>query len=172
MNWFDTPWIVALALIAFLLLLSVREFVFARQIPRHMPDRGIGFFHAVMLCFFAVALAYGTQVLYIHAEALAKIVPLYPLARYAPEREAFEEKGIWVFISADASSTISQYYKDTAEQLGYHFSSGDDGKFERIYLSRGTAHIFLTILDEGKVRVLYYSEAGEVRTITVPRPRS
>ena len=131
----------------------------------------LGSFHTIVLCVFALALTYGTMVLYAHAKALAEIIPLYPLARYAPEREAFEEKGVWVFVSPDSSEKISKYYTALAKQLGYQVTRDHDATRDRIYFSRAPLHLFLTISDEGGTRVLYYSEAGEVRTISVPVPR-
>ena len=168
MIFFQLPWVLGVLIAAVLLFLAVREFLLARRYPHNLPERGMGFFHGFILLGFFVFVLYGMGLLYAHEQKLELIISVFPSARYAPEREAFEDEGTWVFVSSASSETIRSYYVELADQLGYRLAMNVDGATQRLLLSRERDNIFLTIEDRDNVRVLYYSEEGSVRVVEVP----
>jgi hypothetical protein len=168
MNLFDLPWNIGLGLGVLLVLLALREFLHARRCPPTFPDRGVGFFHAVLLSVFALLVFVGMWRLWIRAQQLNAFIPIYPAARYAPEREAFADHTQWIFVSRDSGEDIHAYYRDVAGALGYRFVSDNGTTTERLLLTRGKDDLFITIVDERRTRVLYFSESGEVRVVTTP----
>jgi hypothetical protein len=167
MNLFDFPWIAAVILIIFLLVLALREWTEGRVLPIISPERGIAFFHVGVLVVGAILLSYGTSLLYQHAQQLSEYVALYPGARYAPEREAFTDKGQWVFVTGDSVEKVASSYRTLGERLGYKVVHDHASTSDRLLFARGGTQIFVTIEDEGSARVLYYSEDGSVRLVPI-----
>lgn len=168
MNLFEFPWMVAWILIVFLLVLALREWTEGRMLPTISPERGIAFFHTGILLVGVVLICYGTFTLYRHANALGEFIALYPGARYAPEREAFTKKGEWVFVTNDSSDQVASSYRTLGEHLGYKVVFDHASSSDRLLFVRGGTQIFVTVEDEGSVRVLYYSEDGRVRLVSAP----
>ena len=159
------PWVVSVVLIAVCLLLALREWIEGRDLPVANPERGIAFFHAGLLVGLSLLVGYGTMMLFRHAEALSSYIPPYPGARYAPEREALSELAQWIFVTEDQPDQIVANYETYARDLGYTLNHDRASTTDRLYFERDDARIFLTVENEGAVRVLYYSIAGSVRVV-------
>ncbi len=166
MNILEAPWNILAVLALFLLLLSVREFFHARRTPPTFPDRGVGFFHAALLFLFsgmivALGLYWAARV-----SSAEEHIPLYPNARYAPEREhLFSASEEWIFVTADTSPAVVDFYRDVARALGYRFVENAHENTIRMLIARGDHTIFVTVVDEGRRRIIYYSEKGNARMV-------
>ncbi len=165
---FNYPWILCGAAIFFISMLLLRELVIAWHLPSGHPERGISCFNACILFATVLAGLFGTHFLYMHTRALARIVPMYPLVRYAPEREVFSSGAFgktWIFVAADAPSAIVDFYQTHASPDTYTLVRDESAVTPRLLFTKEGGNLFLTIVPEGNKSVLYYSRDGTMALV-------
>lgn len=151
-----------------LAMLALREVALASGLPRGHVDRGPHWFNAVTCLIIAAPVLYGSLLLQEHRSVLERIVPEYPSARYAPEREVLAEGKNWIYVTRDMSEAVVVYYRTYAKEGGYVLTENVGSSTSRLLFTWDHARLFLTIVDEGSTRVLYYSKEGEVSVFTIP----
>jgi hypothetical protein len=160
-------WCYAALLIALLLFLLGIEF---RHAFRHtvIPDRdrGMRWFNVVVLFIMVLATYYGTYALELHRKRLLLLIPAYPSARYAPERESFSGSEKWVYVSGEHMDAIVNFYQEVSTRVPYTLLLDKGTTTSRLLFSRDGEQLFLTIASEGDKQILYYSRDGEVRRVT------
>ena len=171
MIWLHLPWLLLPLLLVFLCMVFVREFFFALSFPVGHPERGMAFFNSSALVIAVILALLGGHFLYLHEHSFEDVFPLYPASRYAPEREVFAG-GLgetWIYVSSSTIREIVNYYHNLATTTDLNIIA-DTSSTSSPKLLFTTQHrkIFLTIQSEGDKSVLFYSEAGEMRTVSVP----
>jgi hypothetical protein len=153
-------WIFTATLAAFIVFFALQQFILGIRLSAHHPDRGPLWFNAAILLVLAGGLLYGGNLLVTHHRELSKMIPPYPLARYAPEREPFTPTNTWVYVTHESTDEIVQFYHDEAPRWVYTLVVNRGTTTSRILFSQATKQMFLTIEEKGDKRILYYSEDG------------
>ncbi len=171
MIWLELPWLPVTALICLLTLVGVRELFLSRSFLPGDPERGMEIFNICMLFIAIVGMLYGVGFLRAHQRAIEAEISVYAHARYAPEREIFRDgvfSKTWIYISFDSADNIVEHYKALSQQSGVSIiiDTSTQGSPKLMFQSVNKKNIFLTIEKEDDKSVLYYSEAGEVRTVS------
>ncbi len=162
MNLFELPWNILLGFEGLLLVLIVREAVLTFRLNRYHPGRAVAWFNACILVILFAAVFAGGSVLYMREVRIAALLPVYPGARYAPERELFAHDDSNIFVTYDATDVIKRYYERTASSSGFTVTASDDHDAMRILLQKDGKNFFLTIVNAGDSRLLFYGKQGEV----------
>lgn len=165
MNLFELPWNAILAFEGLLFVLLVREAVLTFQLHASHPERGMAWFNAVILVFLLVAIFAGSSVLYLRVGQLASSLPLYPGARYAPERELLMQDQGNVFVTYDSTDVIRRFYEELESKSGWKVTMDDGVDAVRVLFQKDNEHFFLTVVNIGDTRLLFYGRQGEV-TVT------
>lgn len=147
-------------------ILAARELVHACRAPSVGPERGMHAFTALMFGCFAAVLLCGAVRLDRHRAILEQNFPVYPSARYAPERESFAVQREWIYLTHNDAEQVVAFYRATASRAGYALVVNDATGTARLLFARDDRRIFLTITDEGATRVLYYTQEGDVRIVS------
>jgi hypothetical protein len=113
-----------------------------------------------------LAAYYGTYALELHRKRLLSLIPAYPSARYAPERESFSGSEKWVYVSREQADSIILFYQQESTRVPYTLLIDKSTTTYRLLFSRDGKQLFLTITSEGDRRILYYSQDGEVRRVS------
>jgi hypothetical protein len=158
-------WYYAALLIALLLFLLGIEFRHAFRTVIPDRDRGMRWFNVVILLIMVLAAYYGTYLLELHRKRLLSLIPAYPSARYAPERESFSGSEKWVYVSGEQADTIIAFYQQESTRVPYTLLVDKSMTTSRLLFSRDGEQLFLTITSEGDKQILYYSRDGEVRRV-------
>ena len=165
MNIFELPWNVLLSFEGLLLVLIFREGVLTFRLNRHHPERGVAWFNVCILTALFIAAFAGGSALYLRGVRVALLFPVYPGARYAPERELFEHDDSSIFVTYDATDVITHYYERTASSSGFTVTTSDNHDATRVLFQKNDQNFFLTIVNTGNSRLLFYGKQGEV-TVT------
>ena len=171
MIWLLLPWLPISALLLLLVVVAIREMVLSRSFLRGDPERGMAVFNICVLLVAIIAVSFGVRFLHAHEQVIEARIPIYTHARYAPERELFRDgdfSNTWIYVSDDEADAIVDYYNSLA-QAGTIKIIIDSSKKRspKLLLELGNKkNIFLTIEKEENRSVLYYSEEGEVRTVS------
>lgn len=158
-------WIFSALCIALLLYLLQSEFSQATHVDTSEFDRGVRWFNVSVLLALVVIVGYITYQLEVHRQTLDRLVTLYPSARYAPERESFGEREKWVYVSREEADAIITFYQKESVLNDYGLVTNKSGATTRLLFTQGGEQFFLTIVDEGRFRVLYYSKEGKIQVI-------
>lgn len=171
MIWLSLPWLPVTVLLALLLLLFVREFVLARNYMPGDPERGMSLFNLWVIFFTIVCVVFGTRHLFVHERTFEHMLPPYPHARYAPEREVFHGGAFdsqWIYVSSDELDAIINFYRSTSDKNKIKMITDISATSSpKIMFTDGKKNIFLTIEREKNTSVLFYSEEGEARSVPV-----
>ena len=168
MSLFDFPWSVVVVFLVLLSMLLLREVRLTLRLHRSHPERGMAWFNSFVLLALLLGMLCGGAVMLIHVSQLARIVPLYPHARYAPERELGSQKNNWILVTPDTNQMIKDYYAQTLPQLGYVVTIDDHNQTMRMLFQKGATKLYLTIVPLEDTRVLYYGTAGEMSIVENP----
>ncbi len=171
MSWLELPWLPVSALLCLLCILAIREIFLSRSFLREDPERGMAVFNLSVLFIAVTGILCGVRFLYEHEQALEVEIPIYAHARYAPEREIFRDGAFsktWIYVTLDTADAIVDYYntytRTGAQKIIIDTSATASPKL--LFVSGNKKNIFLTIEKEKSATVLYYSEEGEVRTVS------
>ncbi len=167
MNLFELPWNVLLSFEGLLVVLIVREGVLTFRLHRYHPEWGVAWFNVCILVSLFIAVFAGGSALYLREARIVALLPAYPGARYAPERELFEHDDSTIFVTYDATDVIKHYYERTASSSGFTVSTSDDHDATRVLFQKNGQNFFLTIVNAGNSRLLFYGKQGEVRATLV-----
>lgn len=165
MNLFELPWNVLLCFECLLLVLIIREAILTFRLHPSHPERGIAWFNVFVLSALLIAVFAGGAALYLREVRIAALLPVYPGARYAPERELFQQDDSNIFVTYDATNMIKHYYASTASSSGFTVIMSDSPDATRILFQKSGRNFFLTVVNIGDARLLFYSKQGEV-TVT------
>ena len=171
MIWLELPWLPVSLLIFLLCIVAIRELFLSRSFLPGDPERGMAVFNLCVLFIAVAGSLFGVRFLYAHEQILEAEIPVYTHARYAPEREVFRDgvfNKTWIYVSLDTADAIVEHYR-MLPQSGVAKIIIDTSKPRTPKLMFQSAHnknIFLTIETEDNASVLYYSEEGEVRTVS------
>lgn len=165
MNPLVLPWNVLICLILLLLFLLAREVVLTFRLHKSHPEKGMAWFNAVVLIVLFLGVFSGGLLLVLREYRLAQIVPLYPNARYAPERELVSAGKNWIFVTHDSSGMIESFYEEMASSSGYTLMSSKEHAVTRLLFQKGNKNFFLTIASLEDTRYLFYGDDGEVTII-------
>ncbi len=163
MNIFELPWSFMFVVLLLITLLVVREVLIALQMSRNHPEQKMAVFNGIILVMLLLGGVYGIRYFADHDAAFAEFFPRYPTARYAPDREIFDNQSEWIYVTQDEPSLVIAYYKEKSHIFGYQTVSEDSATSTRLMLVRGQHTVFLTVVRESRNSVLYFSEHGEVR---------
>lgn len=169
MNMLVLPWVVMLLPLFILAILLLREvLLFFRISPNH-PERKISLFNSAILLLFLLTGIYGMHFLKLRDEQFREEFPLYPSARYAPEREFFNERSDRVYVTNDDVDTIVSFYTEAAEHMGYLITLDNSSeKSGRLMIEKGSLVVFVTVTKERNVTVIHYSKSGRVEKKEIP----
>ena len=106
MNPFALPWNVIICLLSLLLFLLARESLLTFRLHKSHPEKGMAWFNAVVLIVLFLGVFSGGLLLLLREYRLAQIVPLYPNARYAPERELVSAEKNFYSLSEKADALL------------------------------------------------------------------
>lgn len=171
MIWLQLPWLPVSVLIILLGIVALRELFLSRSFLPGDPERGMALFNLCVLFVSVTGMLYGVHFLYAHEQALEAEIPIYAHARYAPEREVFRDgvfSKTWIYVSLDSADSIVKHY-NALSQSGTEkiiIDTSKEGSSKLMFQSVNKKNIFLTIEKEDNISVLYYSEEGEVRTVS------
>jgi hypothetical protein len=166
MNPFELPWSALLIPLAVLLMLFLREVLLFIRIPRFHPERRMAAFNTIVLLGLFIAGVFGMRTLMLRDSTFVDLFPRYPHARYAPERELFSDGSTHIYVTADDPVAVIGFYTNTARGYGYQVTLDDHAKESgRAMFVRGKTVLFLTVMKEGNVTVLYVSENGSVTAV-------
>ncbi len=168
MNLLQLPWVAVLVAILALVALVLREVAVLFDTPRWHPDRKLSWFNMIVLLALIAVVAFGARWRYEHVTRLAALVPLFPEARYAPERELFRGTADWIFVTKASEREIVAFYEKGAERGGYE-ALHDSTDQRKLFLRTISGGVFLTVRSEGEVTVLYYGTEGEIRNEATER---
>jgi hypothetical protein len=129
-------------------------------------DRGRHWFNVSILCALVLGAMYFTYALELHRKHLDLLITPYPSARYAPERESFPKTEKWVYVSRDSADAIITFYQQESARASFALVVNKGTTTSRLLFSRNEEQLFLTIENEGDVRVLYYSREGSAQIMT------
>lgn len=140
------------------------------------PERGMAIFNLSVLFVAIAAILLGVRFLQAHEQVLEGEIPVYARARYAPEREVIREgvfSKTWIYVSPDTADTIVKNYQTLmqAGTIAVVIDASIAASPKLLLESKNNNNIFLTIEKEENRSVLYYSEEGEVRTVSRLGPR-
>ena len=167
-NFFELPWSIFLTFEGLLVILILREAVLTFRLHPHHPERGMAWFNGLVLATLFIAVFAGASALYLREIRIAALLPIYPGARYAPERELFAHDESNIFVTYDATDVITRYYQHIASSSGLVVTIHDDRDAKRILFQRDGRNFFLTVVNTGDSRLLFYSKQGEVTISVVP----
>lgn len=171
MIWFELPWLPVSVFIFLLCIVALRELFLSRSFLPGDPERGMALFNLCVLFTAISGVLYGVHFLRAHELVLEAEIPVYAHARYAPEREVFRDgvfSKTWIYVSLDSADTIVLDYKALSQggATKIIIDTSRAGSPKLMFQSANKKNIFLTIEKEDNVSVLYYSEEGEVRTVS------
>lgn len=153
----------ALGIAALLFLLGVECLRASRATAPF--DRGGHWFNVSILSAVVLVAIYFTYTLELHRKHLELLITSYPSARYAPERESFPKTENWVYVSRDSVDAIIAFYEQESVRASFALVVNKGSTTSRLLFSRNEKQLFLTIENEGNVRILYYSKDGSVQVI-------
>ena len=165
MNPLVLPWNVLICLILLLLFLLAREAVLTFRLHKSHPEKGMAWFNAAVLIILFLGVFSGGLLLILREYRLAQIVPLYPNARYAPERELVSVGKNWIFVTHDSSGMVESFYGDMASSSGYTLMSSKEHAVTRLLFQKENKNFFLTIASLEDTRYLFYGDDGEVTVL-------
>ena len=167
MNIFELPWNVLLSFEGLLVVLIFREGILTFRLNRYHPERGMAWFNVCILTALLIAVFAGGSALYLREVRISALLPVYPGARYAPERELFEHDDSNIFVTYDATDVITHYYERTASSSGFTITTSDGRDATRILFQKNGRSFFLTIVNTGNSRLLFYGKQGVVTVAPV-----
>jgi hypothetical protein len=160
---------VTVGFLAFLLLLlAIREWVILKRFPSGHKERVQGWFTLLMLviasgCIVGIGFFIdGSRI------SFSRLLPAYPLARYAFEESDVFRHASWVFKTADTPAVVLSYYRAYAEREHVQFFEDNTDSESRMVFVLPTGTIFLTIRDGGVggSTVLYFTRDGQMHIST------
>lgn len=171
MIWLELPWLPISALLFLLVVVAARETFLSRSFLRGDPERGMAVFNVCVLLLAFIAVVWGARFLRAHEQVIEARIPIYTHARYAPEREIFREgdfNNTWIYVSSDSADAIVDHYNSLARagNIKIIIDTSKSGSPKLLFELDNKKNIFLTIEKEENRSVLYYSEEGEVRTVS------
>ena len=155
------PWNLLLLIGIFLFTLLIREVIRVFQLPGGHPERGFAWFNALILMVFIVILFIFGYAVFIHEKRLMEIVPLYPGARYAPERALGRTEENWAFVTTDDPALVEDFYRRMASTSDYTMIVHDQINAKRMLFKKNNSTLFLTVMESGDAYELLYNEKGD-----------
>lgn len=169
MNMLELPWSVMLLPLIILAVLLLREILLFFRTPSYHPERKISLFNSALLLSFLLAGAYGIHFLQLRDAQFRRALPAYPGARYAPERELFNQQRDRIYVTNDDVSSVVSFYGEGAERGGYRATLDNSSEINgRLMIEKGSTTIFVTMTKEKSVTIIHYSESGKVEKTQIP----
>lgn len=166
MNTVDIYWVIA-SFSGILALLALREAVILFRLPSFHPDRGLYWFNICFLTIAAGGVLYGGYYVDMGRRMIESLIAIPPSSRYAIERNKIIHDTTWVYVSDQHEEAIRSFYREYARARRITFLE-DDHDAVRMSFTLPSGDLFLTLRTEGGKTILYFSRAGEVRTIVPP----
>lgn len=168
----ELPWIVMLLPLVILAILLLRELLLFVRIPPHHPEKKISLFNSGILLLFLLAGIYGINFLELRDTQFREVFPVYQSARYAPERELFNEQSDRIYVTNDDVGAVMNFYTEAAERMGYRLTIDNSSVLSgRLMIEQGGVTMFVTMTKESGVTVIHYSESGKVEKMEIPSSR-
>lgn len=169
MNMMELPWVVMLLPLLVLAVLLLREVLLFFRISPHHPERKISIFNSIFLLLFLLSGIYGMHFLKLRDAQFRDAFPLYPSARYAPERELFDERSDRIYVTHDDVGAVTNFYTEATERMGYRVTLDNSAALSgRLMLEKEGVTMFVTMTKERDVTVIYFSESGKVEKTEIP----
>jgi hypothetical protein len=155
-------WTFIYSICALLIVISLRELVVLSRMEKAHPDRGLYWFNTLLLLMLAAAILGVGFYLDSRRGIIEAYVPAYPSAVFAPDRSILKGGTVWLYTTDDLPADIERFYRAYAERSGRNIIV-DPHDILKLRIGSAGEPVFITVTDEGGVRVLSYTFDGEVK---------
>lgn len=160
-------WFLIALIAGILLLLAIREARLVWRVPVGHPERGYYWFNMFFLIAASCAVVWGGNYLDSGRQELESLISSPPGSRYAIERNSVLHATSWVYTTNQGGEYIRNFYREYAREHGIGFIE-DDHDGVRMSFGLPSGNLYLTLHQEGKETVLYFSREGEAIVVIIP----